>query len=265
MNDDYAVARAGAKRLIREYGIKKPSDIDVEAVAYDLGLYVKYGPLGGSAARLVCKSNKGIIRVSDSINIVGQQRFCIAHEIGHYLLHAGKNQECSFRDMVPAYFGSDPELEANAFAGELLLPKEMYRGEWQGKELSLDSIERTAEQFQSTITATAFRHVELGIHVCSLAMAVKGRLQWFQVGPDFPYRIIESGTRLDATSCAGEFFLSNKREKTEEEVPATTWLEDERIESSWTIKEICIPMPTFESALSLLWIVPGSEMDIGYF
>jgi len=47
-----------------------------------------------------------------------------------------------------------------------------------------------------------------------------------------------------------------------EDVLADRWLEDDRIESGWTIREITIPMPNYESALSILWIVPESPLDI---
>jgi Zn-dependent peptidase ImmA (M78 family) len=63
-----------------------------------------------------------------AISGVGRDRLTIAHEIGHYLLHKkgavvlarGSGEE------LPAY--KDPEWQATAFAGELLVPSCLVRG-----------------------------------------------------------------------------------------------------------------------------------------
>lgn len=64
-----------------------------------------------------------------------RDRFTIAHEIGHYFLHSPST--VTFARMegalkVPSY--SDPEWQANAFAGELLAPPSIIR------EMTVDQI-----------------------------------------------------------------------------------------------------------------------------
>jgi Zn-dependent peptidase ImmA (M78 family) len=65
-----------------------------------------------------------------------RQRFTIAHELGHVLLHRNrlvaavlvdKSRNFIARDTVSAE-GTDPvEIQANAFAAELLMPKKFVR------------------------------------------------------------------------------------------------------------------------------------------
>lgn len=78
------------------------------------------------------EENKIIIRedVYDrAIDGVGRDRFTIAHEIGHYILHRpslialARNHR---KVKVPAY--KNPEWQANTFAGELLAPPNIIRG-----------------------------------------------------------------------------------------------------------------------------------------
>ena len=56
-----------------------------------------------------------------------RQRFTIAHEIGHYILGHLKNEEykISYRDELTSKGTDMHEIEANAFAAELLMPEEL--------------------------------------------------------------------------------------------------------------------------------------------
>jgi Zn-dependent peptidase ImmA (M78 family) len=66
---------------------------------------------------------------------VPRDRFTIAHEIGHYIMHSPDNialARDNKKDNLPAYL--DPEWQANTFAGELLAPPHIIRN------LSLEEI-----------------------------------------------------------------------------------------------------------------------------
>lgn len=59
---------------------------------------------------------------------VPRDRFTIAHEIAHYLLHNPKTvsfARSNGHERVPPYL--DPEWQANAFAGELLAPPHIIK------------------------------------------------------------------------------------------------------------------------------------------
>ena len=68
-----------------------------------------------------------VIRIRESVYLRARQgsprdRFTVAHEIGHYVLHKGKVLLCRSDEKIKPY--EHPEWQANTFAGEFLVPYE---------------------------------------------------------------------------------------------------------------------------------------------
>ncbi|RNB90144.1 ImmA/IrrE family metallo-endopeptidase [Brevibacillus nitrificans] len=62
-----------------------------------------------------------------AISGVARDRFTIAHEIGHFMLHQPVNISLARSEKaIPPYM--NPEWQANTFAGELLAPPHIIRG-----------------------------------------------------------------------------------------------------------------------------------------
>lgn len=86
------------------------------------------------------KKNKICLRedvYERAISGVGRDRFTVAHEIGHYVLHKPGSLSLARTDVVkeiPAY--RKPEWQANTFAGELLAPPHIISG-LSAKEVAL--------------------------------------------------------------------------------------------------------------------------------
>jgi Zn-dependent peptidase ImmA (M78 family) len=100
-------------------------NVDLISLSKELGLAVKYAPFLDAA-----KGVSGVIKYSDPPTIyikkslnMERQRFTLAHEIGHYVLH--KKEGVDFRVDNLDYSEEDTiqETEANYFAGVLLLPR----------------------------------------------------------------------------------------------------------------------------------------------
>jgi Zn-dependent peptidase ImmA (M78 family) len=96
--------------------------------------------VAGVAGKVNYTTKKIFVKQSD---MPQRQRFTIAHEIGHIVLHArgvnANNQENSSRedhnindDELTVYANHDPEreAEANYFAGCLLMPSDEYKKVW---------------------------------------------------------------------------------------------------------------------------------------
>lgn len=101
---EYKLAREAARKLHRDHDIPGPP-FALERLAADLGLklttgnYDHDGLLVGTRIEIPTGSSEQAMR------------FALAHEIGHYVLrHAGERAKV--------------EPEANAFASELLMPRE---------------------------------------------------------------------------------------------------------------------------------------------
>lgn len=263
MNLEYPRARAAARRLLGEYGIGRPEDIDVEALAAAKNVVVLNAPLGGSQARLLRMRRAAVIRVDSGLASAGQRRFCIAHELGHFDLHPAVDQLalCLSVDMLPGYQRRPEEPEANAYAAELLLPEFMFRRAAKQRSLNLALVEDLAEQFRTTLLATVLRVVELGVAVCALVRSERGMIRWSRASPEFRFRLPEWGSRLNGATCAAEFFRTGRTDKVEDDVPVDAWLLNDELDAQWHIRELMVPMPAYNSALSILGVVPGSPLD----
>lgn len=72
-----------------------------------------------------------------------RQRFTMAHELGHFILHKNRGlhiDKKTFSRNALSQTGLDPiEIEANRFAAELLMPNLLIKQEIAGKEDLVDS------------------------------------------------------------------------------------------------------------------------------
>lgn len=159
-----------ARRILREEGYGIP--VDVEGIARARNVTVVRQELDDSVSGvLVVKAGHGIIGVNDRHH-PNRQRFTIAHELAHYLLH----QECSdlFVDRSPVFFRDETssggvkqqEIAANAFAAELLMPREELKERLNERPIdALDdmSIRRLAARFGVSAQALTIRLTRLGL------------------------------------------------------------------------------------------------------
>src|SRR5947208_16336379 len=138
--------RRSAHELLAETFVSQPSDIDVVALAFKAGrLIIEQHGLVGADGRLVADAKNGCkVRVKSGLAIE-RFRFTVAHEIGHCRLHAG-----GFIDRTDSgkTFGiwndASEEAEANTFAAELLLPKDLFVPRIRGKSPSVKLLETVA-------------------------------------------------------------------------------------------------------------------------
>jgi hypothetical protein len=137
-----AHARERARQVAREHGFHRPPVI-VHSIARQLGFTVQASHgLGTLRARLVGQH----IEVNADEPPVAQ-RFSVAHELGHHLLGTQHGD------------GETAEQEADAFAGELLVPGPMLR---QALESTTDARElRQLFKVSREVLEIAARHHRL--------------------------------------------------------------------------------------------------------
>lgn len=147
-----------AENLIDELGIASARDIDVEAIAFDSGIDVLYEALNGCEATLVGFGSKAIATVSPSSSR-GRERFSVAHEIGHWLLHRGKSFRCRADDMVQNYSADIRlEKEADEFASHLLMPTSIFQPAIKAaNKPGLHHLQEIAGQFEVSLQAVSIR------------------------------------------------------------------------------------------------------------
>ncbi len=165
-----------AAKILKKTGIDA-APVPVHLVAQRLGLLVESAPLGDEVSGLlVVDGDMGVIGYNATHPSV-RQRFTIAHEVGHYILHRAdttlfidERYFSAFRDQRSSS-GADPkEREANAFAASLLMPTHLVRREIEHQRFDLadeDALSSLAATFQVSVQAMAFRLSNLGLFVSS--------------------------------------------------------------------------------------------------
>jgi Zn-dependent peptidase ImmA (M78 family) len=147
--------------------------VPIEVVAHRLKLSTEAAALGENVSgMLVVEDDRGAIGYNSTHARV-RQRFTIAHEIAHFVLHLKKNRRSQlfidkyvvFRRDEHSSDGSDrEEVEANRLGAALLMPGGLVRKEIRQHDLDLDDDEALgflAKRFQVSAAAMTNRLVNL--------------------------------------------------------------------------------------------------------
>jgi len=168
-------AYSSAYSLLDKCGIIKPP-IDVENIARQIGAVIARHHFDGSESGFALRDDRQTIIGVNTRTSRKRQRFTIAHEIGHLILHDGKplivdhNMRIDMRDDVSSIGTDDQEIEANAFGAALLMPNYMVIDRIKiltsrpMKVMSRDElISQLAKEFDVSGEAMGFRLINLGI------------------------------------------------------------------------------------------------------
>ena len=178
-----------AELLITDLGISCPSDLDVEAIAYDSGVSVIYEALTGCEATLVGYGDRAIATINPSGNR-GRERFSIAHEVGHWNLHRGRSFQCRVDDpSANIYSNRVFESEADNFAAHLLMPGSLFNPmiKQLGKP-NFKQLKEVATQFDTSLTATALRLANINTLPIIVACYDSNGYRWSIKANDVPKR-----------------------------------------------------------------------------
>lgn len=176
-----------AEVILQSFGIDHPSQIDIEAIAFEMKAMVRYRKLNGSEARIVGDGTSAIITVSDE----GQrprQRFSIAHEIGHWVEKHGRGGfVCAKEDISPQNDRDrGAEAEANAFASQLILPSYLFVPMSAKLPVSLDTAEKLGKEFQASLTATTIKLVNTTNKAAVVVCHSQDKREWFFASRQHP-------------------------------------------------------------------------------
>lgn len=160
------------RNLLKKSKIDSPP-VPVENVANTLGLKIQRSPLPDNLSGLLVRTKnfkRPVIGVN-STHATVRQRFTIAHEIAHFILHEGeeihvdRNIFIKFRNSASSTAEKPEEIVANGFAAELLMPKSFLEADLNEQNLDLgdeDLLDDLAERYKVSRQAMAFRLSKLG-------------------------------------------------------------------------------------------------------
>lgn len=248
-------AASAARAIVERYAIEAAEHILLEAIADDLGVEVVEGPLAGAIARLVRLEDRGLIRVSDGVTNRARRRFCIAHELGHFVLRHSDLGWLGCADKEMNDFGSKSiETQANAFAAELLLPESLVKPRCDVATVNLRPVRKLAEEFDTSVTSTAIRFVQFCPEMCAIVFSRENRVAW-SVGSDSLWCWTRSrGKELDPECGAAQYWKAGTVVDRPQKMASECWLEDKGAKAYEEVVEHSMPVPSAGGVLTMLWV-----------
>jgi Zn-dependent peptidase ImmA (M78 family) len=139
--------------------------VDVEGLALALGIKVRKAYLSDNISGMIRKVKEGFEITVNARHPETRQRFTLAHEIGHYVLHRslmgdGNVDDRAYRSdgsVQNNCIGPREETEANKFAANLLMPSEAI------KKLRADGIDTPAKMAYLLKVSEGAMRIRLGL------------------------------------------------------------------------------------------------------
>lgn len=163
-----------ALQILESQGLLS-APVKVKTVAHALGAEIRQQPFDGHISGMLLRNGDQTLIGLNEGHSPSRQRFSIAHELGHLVLHRGKplfvdhTVRVDLRDDVSATGTEREEIEANQFAAQLLMPEPLVRLA-VGAARALDErltdaqlVDDLANDFEVSPQAMSFRLINLGI------------------------------------------------------------------------------------------------------
>lgn len=165
----YSLIVREATELLAKLEITEPP-IAVDRVAIFIGAKIVFNDFQQEISGLLFREGDQLIIGVASEQSQVRQRFTIAHEVGHALLHNLQNVHVdkAFNVMFRSTASSDGqdilEIEANAFAAELLMPEDMLSADLTNVPLDMENGEQLshlANRYEVSVQALTYRLLNL--------------------------------------------------------------------------------------------------------
>jgi Zn-dependent peptidase ImmA (M78 family) len=137
--------------------------VDLLAIAQALGLQVEtvWFDEDHDAAGKIERSGQTYTVSINALDNARRQRFTLAHEIAHYVLHRDLiGDGITDRGLYRSRLSDAIETQANRYAANLLMPAALVRTAWRDGNRSLTGV---AELFNVSTEAARIRLQELGL------------------------------------------------------------------------------------------------------
>ena len=248
------LAEQKAGGLLLRHDITTPG-FNIVALAKVLKIEVVKGGLEHVDAWLLRRDDgTGVIRVSDTIPDLNRQRFSIAHELGHWILHEGRSQGylCTAKDLRD-YTHSPEEIEANLFAASLLIPRNFISPSALTSDPNFNEVENLANTCKTSLTSAARRLVELSKKKVILVCSWNGAISWFLPNKSVPWLNFDKRV-MPAKSMTRLAFDQKASVTPSQSIKPSVWFPNCEWDREAELFEEVRYMKNLGMALTLLWL-----------
>lgn len=113
---------------------------------------------------------------------------------------------CAEKLFATEWNNDNPEHRANKYAADLLLPEFMFVPRAKNREMTFETVRELATQFQTSLTATTIRLVELGSYPAMVVCSERARRIWFKKDQMF-LNACPLGTNLGLTPLLMTYYV----------------------------------------------------------
>ncbi len=165
----YAKIDAVTRNLLTKYGVNA-GPVPVDAIAKGEGASIVFKQFNNEVSGLLLRTNDAAIIAVERSQATTRKRFTVAHELGHLLLHQGrelhvdKKFRVNLRSPESSTAEDVEEIEANAFAAAMLMPDAFLRADMADFVLDIDDAEQVqhlARRYEVSAQAMTLRLINL--------------------------------------------------------------------------------------------------------
>ncbi|WP_036536749.1 ImmA/IrrE family metallo-endopeptidase [Oceanobacter kriegii] len=146
------------QRIISSFQLEAP--VKIGAVAKSLGLVVKKSTLSASVSGEIRNIDGTFVIKVNRHDTSERQRFTIAHEIGHFLLHRDLIGDGIVDDVLyRSNLSNAMETQANRIAADILMPGNLVRScisNYAGEKKEY-ALEKAAQELEVSVVALKIR------------------------------------------------------------------------------------------------------------
>lgn len=165
----YAKIDRTVAELLKKHRVTDPA-VDVEKIARKEGATVKFERFNSEISGLLLRRGTSATIAVDETQAKTRQRFTIAHELGHLMLHDGEELRVdrtfrlNLRSPRSETAEDVEEVEANAFAAMLLMPRPFLLSDLEDHSIDLDDegeIKTLAKRYEVSAWSMTIRLINL--------------------------------------------------------------------------------------------------------
>jgi Zn-dependent peptidase ImmA (M78 family) len=248
-----------SEAFLRRFGLDSRERL--AEIAEEIGIEVLYRPaesFDGALLR-IRDAQRGYIVINSRIREESRKRFTLAHEIGHFVLPGQQEVSAPCKQQRIENWDADlyrPELEANRFAAEILMPRGIM-AEFVESEPSLESIRSIAKLCGTSLTASAVRLITFTPHRAAVVWSQDQKILWSKLSEGF-VRWIRRG-EVRQNSFAAQCYRKQSVPDQLAPVPASAWLHEKGLREGAQIWEQSVGLKRYAAVLSLLVIIEAVE------
>lgn len=165
-----SIGEKRASAILESLDLSEPP-VPVEEIARQLGAQITYEAFEGEVSGMLYRDGPNAVIGVNSRHATTRQRFTVAHECGHLVMHRGQPMFIDRFVRVNWRNGesSREEREANAFAAELLMPRRLMQSEIDRAIAKFQHgtpqqiVAELARRFRVSTEAMTYRLTNLGV------------------------------------------------------------------------------------------------------